>query len=273
MDKEVEDSYIPVTSVTSKIGRDVGKGLYCLPIQIVNIVFVTTKTGFVLVDAGMPQSADVIVEAAKKHYGKHVKPEAILLTHGHFDHVGALEELLEIWDVPVYAHDMEIPYLNGEADYPPPDPSVDGGLVTEMSVFFPHKGINISSHLQPLPADGSIPGMPEWKWVYTPGHTPGHVSFFRETDRALIAGDAFVTVKQESLYKVITQKQEISGPPKYFTVDWDLAFQSVKVLQQLNPQTAITGHGIPMCGNELQQELLRLVRDFDEIALPEKNTK
>ena len=50
-------------------------------------------------------------------------------------------------------------------------------------------------------------------------HTPGHISLFREKDRTLIAGDAFVTVKQEYLYKVITQEQEISGPPRYLTTD------------------------------------------------------
>ena len=40
--------------------------------------------------------------------------------------------------------------------------------------------------------------MPGWRWVHTPGHTAGHVSLFRDADRTLIAGDAFVTTKQES---------------------------------------------------------------------------
>ena len=53
--------------------------------------------------------------------------------------------------------------------------------------------------MQALPEDGSIPHLPDWEWIYTPGHSPGHVSFFREKDLTLIVGDAFVTVKQESL--------------------------------------------------------------------------
>lgn len=70
--------------------------------------------------------------------------------------------------------------------------------------------------------------MPGFRWIHTPGHTLGHISLFRDEDRALIVGDAFVTVKQESLYKVLIQKKEISGPPRYFTTDWLAAWDSVK---------------------------------------------
>ena len=55
--------------------------------------------------------------------------------------------------------------------------------------------------------------MPGWRWIPTPGHTPGHVSLFREADRSLIAGDAFVTVRQDSLYKVVIQQGKSAGRP------------------------------------------------------------
>jgi glyoxylase-like metal-dependent hydrolase (beta-lactamase superfamily II) len=38
------------------------------------------------------------------------RPAAIVLTHGHFDHVGALQQLISYWDAPVYAHELELPY-------------------------------------------------------------------------------------------------------------------------------------------------------------------
>src|SRR5690606_21003093 len=142
------------------------------------------------------------------------------LTHGHFDHVGAIIDLIERWKVPVYAHQLELPFLTGKQDYPKPDATVEGGWVAKMSPLFPHEGIDISEHVSALPEDGTIPHMSGWKWIHTPGHTPGHVSIYRESDQVLIAGDAFVTVKQESLYKVLTQEQEISGPPRYLTTDW-----------------------------------------------------
>jgi glyoxylase-like metal-dependent hydrolase (beta-lactamase superfamily II) len=158
--------------------------------------------------------------------------------------------------------------LTGKTDYPPADPTVDGGLVTEMSPLFPNDGIDLDKHITSLPPDGSVPHMPGWRWIHTPGHTPGHISLFREGDRSLIAGDAFVTVKQESLYKVIVQEPEFSGPPKYFTTDWRAAWESVKKLERLRPAAAVTGHGRPMSGETLAAGLQSLAEHFDRIAMP-----
>jgi glyoxylase-like metal-dependent hydrolase (beta-lactamase superfamily II) len=263
----------PMTSIASGVGQEVMPDIYCYCNQIVNLCFVgspKSHLNWVLIDAGMPHSADEIMNEAKKRFGDGKGPAAIVLTHGHFDHVGSIVELLEHWDVPVYAHELEIPYLIGKQNYPPGDPTVDGGLVSELSPMFPNHGINIERHVKRLPEDGSIAEMPGWKWVHTPGHTSGHISLFREEDRVLIVGDAFVTVKQESLYRVMVQKQEISGPPKYFTTDWPTAWDSVKKLDSLKPNIAITGHGFPMTGNKLTSELNNLVLHFDKIAIPEK---
>ncbi|HYK73142.1 MAG TPA: MBL fold metallo-hydrolase [Pseudoneobacillus sp.] len=267
-----EELIPPMTSIRSGVGQAIMPDVYCYCDQIVNLFFigrVESPNSWVLIDAGMPHSAAEIINEAMNRFGEDKAPEAIILTHGHFDHVGSIADLLEHWDVPVYAHELEIPYLTGEKNYPPGDPTVDGGLVSELSPMFPNHGINISKHVKRLPDDGSVPGLSGWKWFHTPGHTPGHISLFREEDRVLIAGDAFVTVKQESLYKVMVQKQEISGPPKYFTSDWELARNSVVNLEALKPSIAVTGHGLPMTGDELSNELTRLVRDFDMIALPE----
>nr|WP_257391557.1 MBL fold metallo-hydrolase [Cytobacillus gottheilii] len=263
---------MPVTSSTSGMIQNAADGVYAFTVQIVNVCFVVTNAAdgdWVLVDAGMPKSEEKIIDAAEELFGKGAKPKAIILTHGHFDHVGAIIDLVEKWSVPVYAHELELPYLTGQQNYPEPDSSVEGGLIAKMSPLFPHEGINIGSHVHSLPADGTVPLMSEWKWIHTPGHTPGHISLFRENDKTLIVGDAFVTVKQESLYKVLTQEQEISGPPKYLTTDWDAARSSVETLQKLDPYVAITGHGIPMAAAELEENLLKLVQDFDSIAIPE----
>jgi glyoxylase-like metal-dependent hydrolase (beta-lactamase superfamily II) len=112
--------------------------------------------------------------------------------------------------------------------------------------------------------------MPGCRWIHTPGHTAGHVSLFRDDDRCLIAGDAFVTVKQESLYAVATQEREVHGPPAYFTPDWANARRSVERLAALEPAIAATGHGTPMRDQELREGLDRLARAFDRIAVPDQ---
>jgi glyoxylase-like metal-dependent hydrolase (beta-lactamase superfamily II) len=270
MENPYQGAILPMTSVNSGLVQEVAFDLYGLTLQIVNVCFVGqpgSNAGYVLIDAGMPRSAEDVIKVAEERYGG-VKPNAIILTHGHFDHVGAIVELIEKWNVPVYAHALEMPYLTGVQNYPEGDPTADGGLVSELSPFYPNEAIDISGHVQALPEDGTVPHMAGWRWIHTPGHTPGHLSLYREQDRALIAGDAFVTVKQESLYKVLTQEQEISGPPKYFTMDWKAAKESVARLESLKPTVAITGHGVPMQGEFLKQELERLVRNFDEIAVP-----
>lgn len=262
--------YIPVTSLGSGMGIEVLPSLLCYTIQVVNMCLVRNleTNDFVLVDAGMPKSADEIISTTEKYFGDN-QPSAIILTHGHFDHVGAVIDLVKHWKIPVYAHELEIPYLTGKKSYPEPDTTVEGGMVAKMSFIFPNEPINLGDNVRQLPSDGTIPHMPDFKWIHTPGHTPGHVSLFREKDRTLIAGDAFTTVKQEYLYNVLTQKQEISGPPRYLTTDWKAAKESVIKLQALKPAVAVTGHGLPMSGELLTKSLQKLVKNFEQIAIPE----
>ncbi len=271
MHESEDNKFIPMTSITSRSGEEVTNDVFYYTDQIVNISFIGfPKEGkWVLVDAGLPYAAEEIRAAAAERFGENSEPEAIILTHGHFDHVGGLVQLLENWDVPVYAHPLELPYLTGEKSYPEPDGTVEGGLLAKISPMYPNEPVNLGDAVQALPDDHTVPGMPEWKWLHTPGHAPGHVSFFRESDRLLLAGDAFITVKQDSFYKVLMQTPEINGPPVYLTTDWDAAWHSVRKLAELQPETVITGHGVAMDGEVLRDGLARLVKDFREIAVPD----
>jgi glyoxylase-like metal-dependent hydrolase (beta-lactamase superfamily II) len=225
-------------------------------------------TPWVLVDAGMPGSAQRIREIAAERYGVGHPPAAIVLTHGHFDHVGSLEALLKSWDVPVYTHPLELPYLTGKSCYPPPDPGIGGGLMSYLSWVFPTRPLRLGDRVKPFPADGTIPGFEAWQVIHTPGHAPGHVSFFRERDRTLIAGDAFVTTNQNSARAVMTQQEELHGPPAYFTCDWEAARESVQKLAALNPAAVGTGHGHAIRGEVLTEGLTRLANEFDRYSIP-----
>jgi len=260
------------TQLTSDVATQVAPGLAYLRDRIVNVAFIASMDGrdnpWVLVDAGLPGATARIVHAAETLFGPDSTPAAIVLTHGHFDHVGSLKELVRRWQVPVYAHELEMPYLTGRSSYPPPDPAVGGGAMATMSRFFPRKPIDLGDSVLPLPADGTVPVVDGWRWIHTPGHAPGHVSLFRDYDRALVAGDAFVTTKQESLSAALTQRPEMHGPPAYYTIDWQAAEASVDALAALDPYVAVTGHGVAMRGNQLRADLQDLAAHFRERAVP-----
>ncbi|GLC24175.1 MBL fold metallo-hydrolase [Roseisolibacter agri] len=238
---------------------------------IVNVVFLGLPEagdgGWVLVDAGIPGFATHIAHAAARRYGD-TRPAAIVLTHGHFDHVGSLRALADRWDVPIYAHPLELPYVTGRAAYPPPDPTVGGGAMARLSPLYPPGPFDFADRVRPLPTDGTVPGAPGWRVQATPGHSPGHVSLVRDADRTVVVGDAFVTTQQESATAVLTQRVELHGPPMYYTCDWDAARESVRDLAALDPSLAITGHGQPMRGDALREQLRAVARDFDHVARP-----
>jgi glyoxylase-like metal-dependent hydrolase (beta-lactamase superfamily II) len=241
---------------------------------IVNVVFYgrpgSGDRSWVLIDAGLPGTRALIEGAAHERFGKDARPAAIIMTHGHFDHVGALRDLADRWDAPVYAHPLELPYLDGRASYPPGDPSVGGGAMAALARFYPRGPVDVSPHLQRLPEDGQVPFMPGWRWIHTPGHSVGHASLWRAADRALIAGDAVVTTRQESAYAVAVQEPEMHGPPAYYTVEWDKAGASVRALAALDPALIISGHGAAMKGDAMVAALRRLAAEFATLATPEQ---
>ena len=250
----------------------VAQGVWGMRILFVNVYIVANRRGFpkgwVLVDAGIQGSAKRIIAMAEAIFGPGARPTAIVLTHAHSDHTGSLEDLLEHWDVPVYAHELEIPYLTGKSSYPPADPTVGEGMMSLMSVFFRKKPLNVSKNVRIIDMEEGIPQLPEWKVIHTPGHTPGHISLFLPLNTTLIVGDAFVTTKPESAVFALSNIKHISGPPRYMTTDWVAAEASVKILAYMEPRIAATGHGPVMRGRELQEALRNLADHFEELAVP-----
>jgi glyoxylase-like metal-dependent hydrolase (beta-lactamase superfamily II) len=177
---------------------DIAEGVRGLRIVFVNVFAVTHPNGsWSLIDAALPLSASHIRNWAEKHFT--APPNALILTHGHFDHVSAAEDLAEEWNIPIYAHSLEVPYLSGQKEYPEPNAGAGGGMMTLLSPLYPRGPIDVGSRLvdfsdgddgviySGLPKLRDLPEMPGWKILHSPGHTLGHVSLFRPSDRTLLA--------------------------------------------------------------------------------------
>jgi glyoxylase-like metal-dependent hydrolase (beta-lactamase superfamily II) len=240
-----------------RIAPDVG----WLPTSFVNVYFVGQSGGpWAVVDTGLPGRANQIVEAAEARFGAGARPEAIFLTHGHFDHAGSALALAERWDAPIYAHPLEFPYLTGRSAYPPPDPTI-GGAMAFLSRFVPSGPRDLNGRLRELPPN-ELPGMAGWQWQATPGHSPGHVSFFRASDRVLLAGDAFATMEMDSWGGLISGRQRLARAAAPFNCDWQATRASLEALAQLRPNVAGCGHGVPMDEPDLATRLERFAQRF-----------
>lgn len=235
-----------------------------LRILFVNVFAVAHEAGaWTLIDTGLPFSAGYIRNWAKQYFG--TPPQSIVLTHGHFDHASGARELSDHWQVPVYAHPREFPYLTGKKSYPSPDTAAGGGLMSWLSPLYPRGPIDLGSRLRALSesGDATAAGLPGWQVLFTPGHTPGHVSFFRPKDRLLLAGDAFCTTKPESVFEAaLLQDPELHGPPAYFTWNPEIAVGSILSLAALQPDILAPGHGHPLAGEAVAAQMSTFAEQF-----------
>ncbi|MBI0576333.1 MBL fold metallo-hydrolase [Neobacillus cucumis] len=109
---------------------------------------------------------------------RELKPAAIFLTHAHFDHIGAVDEVRDFFKIPVYVHEEEEEWLS--------DPKLNGS-----KFFMMKESVNAkpAEFILKKEEDIKIAGF-EFKLFETPGHSPGSVSYYFENDGFVVSGDA-----------------------------------------------------------------------------------
>lgn len=245
-------------------GLELGKG-----IDRSNVYFVQSESSWVLIDTASAQCGRLIQKTAESLFGANTPPASILLTHDHPDHAGSVRELVRMWDCPVFVHPDELP-LAAAGDlsiirrYANP---LDRWVILPLLRALPRRWVestlskaSIKDVVQAFDPGAAVPGLPDWECIPTPGHTPGHVAFFRNRDRALITGDALLTVDLNSLggfllWSLHLNQQKISGPPRYSTWSWPAAKESVAALARLEPRVLACGHGASLMGDRTVREL------------------
>jgi len=227
----------------------------CLSLGFVNVYFIGEPgEDWALVDTGCPWHFSAIVRAAERRYGATSRPKAIWLTHGHFDHAGAARALAAYWKVPIYAHPNELPYLTGQCDYPPSDPSASDGWLEVAARFASNKGRDLRPLVQAFPTE-LLPG---WAWVALPGHTHGSVGFWNEGTRILLAGDALMTLRLNTWKPA----SGLAWPPNPFTTDWFAVRKSARQIAAWLPQYLGCGHGKPLEGDWFHAHLNDFVEEM-----------
>jgi glyoxylase-like metal-dependent hydrolase (beta-lactamase superfamily II) len=189
---------------------------------LVNAYLVREDDGFTLVDSMIPGSADRIIATAEQAGGA---IRRLAFTHAHSDHVGSLDALKRRLgpDVQVLMPEIDAKILAGEERLERRPPGGWPKLETQPDV-----------RLQPGDRVGSL------EVISAPGHTPGHVAFLDTRDRALIAGDVFVTVGGMA----VSSHFHLPFPFAAFAT-WEKAIdlQSARELAALDPTLLAIGHG------------------------------
>ncbi len=193
----------------------------------INCYLVEEQDGLTLIDAGMAFCQNGILTAASR-MGKHIR--RIVLTHGHQDHVGALDGLkAALPDAKVYISARDSRLLSGDVSLLSHEPN----LPIRGSV---PKGIKTKPDI--LLQDGDMVG--SLQALSAPGHTPGSMAFLDARNRILIAGDAF----QVRGGAAVSGKLKPLFPfPAMATWSKQEALASARKLRRLEPSLLAVGHG------------------------------
>ena len=204
----------------------------------VSCYLVEEADSITLIDAALPSSAKSILNAIKQ-IGKPL--ERLVLTHGHSDHVGALDILKQqLPDVQVYISKRDARLLAGDTSMDPGEPGKINGGVPK----------NIKTRADVLISDGDEIG--SLRTIATPGHTPGSMSFIDMRNHFLISGDAFQT---RGGMAVSGQLQPLFPFPAMATWSKEEALESAKKLREIDPKYLAVGHGPLLMNPQTKMDL------------------
>ena len=196
----------------------------------------------VLIDAGIRSSANTILKALKdKTVTKHA------LTHAHADHQGSSKIICETLNIPLLCSEPEKEFAeNGNVvtEYPNPNHFIS----KFQKNFWAGKGHPVS---QTLKEGDQIGG---FTVIETPGHSRGHISFFRDKDGVLIVGDVMTNMN------LLTTKVGLHEPPHLFTADKEINRKSILKLASLKPKILCFGHGPVLVNNGELEKFVQSIK-------------
>lgn len=212
----------------------IANAVYQIPVMPRNSIN-TYLVEDILIDAGIRSSASTILKSLT---GKQVSTH--VLTHAHADHQGSSKDICEHFHIPLWCSVLEKPQAesgNVTKEYPK-----QNHLITKFQKrYWAGPGYEVSRTLKENDFIG------DFTVIETPGHSSGHLSFYREKDGVLIVGDTLVNMNLATTFVGLHQ------PPDLFTTNKEMNIKSIKKLASLHPKVLCFGHG-PVLYNKGQFE-------------------
>lgn len=201
--------------------------------KLIHPTLIWDENDAVLIDTGTPGQLQSIIEEMKRIGIPFHRLTKIILTHQDYDHIGSLHEVLAAsgHKVEVLAHPLTKPYVEGEKHPVKLDPSITPPKVGVDSVI---------DEGEVLPICGGI------SVIFTPGHTPDHISLYHHPTKTLIAGDATISADGRML-----------GPNPQYTLDMKGAVQSLGKFSAYDIEKVICYHG-GICEDNVKERLEEL---------------
>lgn len=202
-----------------------------------NLYLCVEETGLTLIDAGVPNRAELVFDLIHCLNFKKSDLKQILVTHADYDHVGSLADIQRQTNCAVYASRESNEYLKIGAS-PKHLPKIMQWIVDR---FFPYDLVN--QEAINLFKDGDIlPFLGGLHVIYTPGHTPDHYAFFSPSLGVMFSGDVLNTRKGP----LHTSSDRISADPK-------MVIRSARKILNYSPAVIACGHGIPLSDHSSDQ--------------------
>ena len=225
---------------------NVADGIHAITRVHVNFYLIEDDDGVTIVDAGLPRMWSLLHEALQAIGRRPDELRALVLTHGHFDHVGLAARMQREWNLDVYVHRADADLAAHPYRYKPQSnrflyPFFHPRSLPVMGRMAVAGALRVRGVSRPIPFDGlerlPVPGAPIP--LHTPGHTRGHCMLYLPHRDVILTGDALVTLDP---YTGNTGPQIVASAATQDTAE---AMQALDMLETHQATTLLPGHGEP----------------------------